>query len=148
MPPSCAVLPWPGGGRGVVLGKFILWSPLRPNSYVFCSNGLMECLLGKAQLLQNLSHPWVSTQHSPGFFSQLPEGLGQVQWFHSLYQSLSPYYWARQLPGPLAYGAGSHNFHKGTSVCGWTSNHCLKRGTKRKSILHCRDADIGPPVFK
>lgn len=38
--------------------------------------------------------------------------------------------WARHLPGPLAYGAGSHISLKGACVHGWMPNFFVAEGNK------------------
>lgn len=45
------------------------------------------------------------------------------------------YKWERLLWGPLAYGARSHNMHRGAFVHGCMSNSLLKRGAKKKECI-------------
>lgn len=71
-------------------------------------------------------------------FSRAPMAERGWCWFvgpsrvHTWDQGLPAYHqvhaWARLSLGPLTYGAGSHSFHRGTLVCGWTMNCCCGVG--------------------
>lgn len=66
---------------------------------------------------------------------------------HSWDQDLSGCYlthgWARLLPGPLAYVAGSYSSHKNTSICGWTPVVAEHR-TRTRDILCDHNANCTP----
>lgn len=145
---SCAT--WEMGDVGEVK-LFSLSTPIHPNSYFFLSSRVLQLLHWKPRSPQRLSCPSMGNcpgQCSPGALDHCREGWNCFTGYcrvHSWYWGLSVYYLmhrqARLFPGPLAYGTGSHNSHRGSFICGWINAKFLllwgrqKRGMSYATVM-------------
>ena len=118
-----------------------------PQLYFFFSIGVLELLLGKSGLPQRLCHLWVTAPVSvlQVLVDHGQEGLRPVPL--PVWRSVCLIdRWETLLLGPLAYGAGSHDSHRGTSVWGWMPTFCCGGGDNTRNILRCCDAGIILPM--
>ena len=121
------MLPWERSGACKVPLTFSNMSKLgfTPPLF-FCSSGVLESLFGKAGLFYkgSLIHGCLPKVALSRFSPTKPERdwahLSDLAGFITCREICLPIHkWKRLLLGPLAYGAGSHDSHRGTFVHGW-----------------------------